>query len=237
MRFENRVEKFLSGEDFSSGLSAKFIGNVTYVGRIEKLIDVTSGKKIIHVGCADHINLIEKKMKEGVWLHSILEKAATKIIGVDVNHNAIEYLKNLGIDNVFELNIISDSLPKYIKNERWDYLILGEIIEHLDNPVQFLTQINRKFNLYVDEIIITAPNAFRWFNVLSSLKSLELINTDHRYWFTPFTLAKVVTRSGMIPGDFYFVHSFPTRNPIKKLFYKMFPAFSDTIILRSFLKK
>ena len=150
------------------------------------MIDVTSGKKIIHVGCAEHINLIEKKMKEGVWLHTILEKAATKIIGVDVNHNAIEYLKNLGIDNVFELNIISDSLPKYIKNERWDYLILGEIIEHLDNPVQFLTQINRKFNLYVDEIIITAPNAFRWFNVftrLNSTKCLFSIRTKDSIWF------------------------------------------------------
>ncbi|MEX0741590.1 MAG: hypothetical protein WD079_02255, partial [Phycisphaeraceae bacterium] len=32
-------------------------------------------------------------------------------------------------------------------------------------------------------------------------RGCELINTDHRYWFTPYTLGKVAVEAGLMPRE------------------------------------
>ena len=81
---------------------------------------------------------------------------------------------------------------------KWDYLVAGEIVEHLDNPVEFLRLLNERYKQRVDKIIITVPNAFRINNLTFSMKGQECINTDHRYWFTPYTICKVVHRANFV---------------------------------------
>ena len=81
-------------------------------------------------------------------------------------------------------------------DEMWDYMILGELIEHVDNPVAFLRTIKQKFQGKVNKIIITVPNAFNILSAKYMKKNVECINSDHRYWFSPYTLLKVATLSG-----------------------------------------
>jgi hypothetical protein len=45
-------------------------------------------------------------------------------------------------------------------------------------------------------LVLTTPNAFRYQAALQSLRGQEIINSDHRYWFSPYTLAKVMWRAG-----------------------------------------
>ena len=53
---------------------------------------------------------------------------------------------SLNYNNVLCADIINDDIPS-LKKEKWDYLIMGEILEHIDNPVSFLTKINEKYNV------------------------------------------------------------------------------------------
>jgi len=197
MKFDLKIEKHLTGELFSAGLDIPFYKekypNKT---RIEKIVEVTKDKQVIHVGCADHLPLIEEKIRNRKWLHGLLLENTNRCIGIDNNVEAVNFInKNLGIKDVYFLNIISDNLI-LLDEMHWDYMILGEIIEHIDNPVAFLTKIREKYKGKVDKILITAPNVFNLLTIKDIKNNVENINTDHRFWFSPFTLSKILINSG-----------------------------------------
>jgi hypothetical protein len=120
-------------------------------------------------------------------------------------------------------------------------MILGEILEHIDNPVIFLNAINKKFSSHVERLIISVPNAFAWLNFSHVLKHQEFINSDHRYWFTPYTLGKLVAIAGMRMLEFQFCESYlpgqlSWKGKIRALIsprdfiLKRYPAFRETLI-------
>ncbi|MFQ5328520.1 MAG: class I SAM-dependent methyltransferase [Thermodesulfobacteriota bacterium] len=235
MKFDAHTHKFLSGRRFSNGLQitvSKHEKNIpSKMNFIEGMI---KGKKIIHVGCTDHIPLIDNKIKDNIWFHKRLDEAATRCLGIDINSEAVEHCKNkLGYNDIYYHDIGNTSEPlKEIENSRWDYMIIGEVLEHIDNPVHFLKNILKCYAT-IEKIIITVPNALRFENFINVLKHVELINSDHRYWFTPYTLGKVAVESGMSVDGFWFVTSTepPRLNIIKKTFMRMYPAFRDTIVM------
>ncbi len=65
-----------------------------------------------------------------------------------------------------------------------------------------------KFTSIADRIIVTVPNAFKFENFLNAMRDREAINSDHRYWFTVYTIAKVMTLSGITMENFYLVNSY-----------------------------
>lgn len=96
------------------------------------------------------------------------------------------------------------------------------MLEHVDNPVQFLEAVNKNYREIVDKIIITVPNAFSIFNFMTALSGKEAINTDHRYFFTPYTLCKIAYMAGMMPEEIYYAEKWGGRRAIllRKLFGK-----------------
>lgn len=161
------------------------------------IFDIVDNKKVLHLGCTDHIELIEKKIASGLYLHSQLTHVTSKCLGIDINKEAVEFLKNKGINNIILKDITSPNIME-IKNEKWDYLLMAEVLEHIDDPVLFLKKIISNYKRNIETIIITVPNAFglvHLHNVLSF--GCEVVNSDHRYWFTPYTLWKVINQAGL----------------------------------------
>jgi len=194
---KEEIIPYLKGEKFSNGLDLTITEKFEDNRRIDLITKLSVNKKIIHIGCVDHIPLIKEKLSNNTWLHSLITEVADKVIGVDISQEGINYIKNeIGVANVVCADITTDSIPE-LEGEQWDYMILGEIIEHVDNPIQFLNSILKKYKGIVNKIYITAPNIMvrnRFEHMINT--SSELINTDHRFWFTPFTLAKVMTLAG-----------------------------------------
>lgn len=205
MKFNAEINKYLAGELFSSGIDIPFFDekypNET---RLERIIKITKGKRVIHVGCADHLPLIETKIKNKKWLHGLLTESTAQCIGIDNNEEAVDYINHkLGIKNVYLSDITIDKFS-VINDSRWDYMILGELIEHVDNPVAFLSEIREKYKGKVDKILITAPNIFNILTINDIRKNVENINTDHRYWFSPYTLTKITLNSGFQNCELFF---------------------------------
>lgn len=204
MKINKYIYPFLTGEKFSN-LEKIQIDNKDFIYyRLPLLKSITKGKNILHVGCCDHINLIESKIENETYLHSMLINNSNHCIGIDIDNEGIEFMKSKGIDNVYCYNILSDYNEK-IDSVNWDYILLGEVLEHIDNPVNFLETINKKFKNNATKIIVTVPNAFSIHNNYYIKKGIENINTDHRYWFTPFTLMKVLTKSGYQVEELFFI--------------------------------
>ena len=206
MKFNKNIAEFLNGDKFDNSLHVT-ISEVepNIITRITKLEELVKGKKIIHLGCCDHIPLIKKKIENNVWLHSRVTDTAEKCLGIDIDEDGIDYLrKELSHDNVIQADITSAGIEE-VTSERWDYILIGEILEHVDNPIAFLSSINELYGKYIDRIIITVPNAFSLHNFTSVKKHDENINSDHRYWFSPYTLGKIGTRAGLAVEEFFFV--------------------------------
>ncbi len=246
MEFEKKILNFLIGKEFSNALEIKICDREkNIISRIELLKNITKNKKIIHLGCCDHLELIESKIKSNIWLHGILMKTSKECLGVDINSEGIDYLKEkLNIADIICANLVNEKID-LIMNGEWDYLICGEIIEHIDNPVDFLKSIHENYSSSIKKIVITVPNAFSLTNHKYLMKQKEIINSDHRYWFTPFTLGKTLTMAGYNIESFYFAQELNKgislkaklkvlpflRQVIRSKKLRTIPAFRDILIM------
>lgn len=242
MEFNISVQKYLTGLDFSNGLAIDISKKEELISdRFSILEQLSKGKKIIHIGCCDHIPLIQNKIKNNIWLHSRLCNNSKRCIGIDINDGGINHLRNnLGYEDVLCGDIIEEDLSA-ITEEHWDYMILGEILEHVDNPNLFLSTIQNKYHGCVDHLVITVPNAFSYQNMKYTFSNKECINTDHRYWFTPFILAKIAILAGMQVERFFFCIPTPRNNNVinrihpQRIFsdfiFKRYPSTRQTLVM------
>jgi hypothetical protein len=231
------VGEYLVGKSFSNSLKVPIAqAERTIPYRMECIERIVEKKDVIHFGCADHVEIIQYKIDRNLWFHKRLMSCANKCIGIDNNPQAVDFLKSkLHIPDVYCFDIEKNDVPSEILAGHYDYLILGEIIEHVDNPVQFLQILHCKFAGFVDNIIITAPNAFSWNNFKYVFKHMELINSDHRFWFTPYTLSKVLFRAGYHEANFQLVENYRREKLpiIKKILFCRFPSFRDTVLIKA----
>jgi hypothetical protein len=203
MKLQN-IEDYLSDKKFDEGLKIQIPFDKERLTRTQKLVALVTNKKIIHVGCVDHMPIIEEKIRTNTWLHKLVTDVATECIGVDINKEGIEFMKKIGYTNAYYADLMQPDLPE-ITSKKWDYMILGEILEHVDNPCDFLKTLNKLYKNNVDKIIITVPNAFCEYNFTNVQKGFEMINSDHRSIFSPYTLNKILHIGGFKLDDIFFV--------------------------------
>jgi hypothetical protein len=235
MVYDDRVKDYLLDKAFSNGAIIKLADQKKdNLYRDDYLVEKAKNKNILHLGFVDHLPLIDEKIKRGNWLHKKLIDVSTLCFGVDINKEGIEYIKDkYNYDDLYVADITSELIPKEILDVKFDYIYIPDVIEHIGNPVDFLESIRDRFKTNVEKIILTTPNAFRWNNFMNSFKTIEVVNTDHRFWFTPFTLSKIVTDAGYKINTLgYFEDGRLSRRQVfRKYILNRFPAFRDTFII------
>lgn len=216
--------EYLKGDKFSNSYTFK-LKNIDYPvePRIKTLVEIIKGKRVLHVGCCDHIGLIPEKVKKNIWLHGLFNKNSSECIGIDIDKKAVDFINNNYCNNAYYFDIENDQIKgSVLDGTKWDYCILGEILEHVDNPVKFLNDLKNKFSDICDKIIITVPSGFDY-NLIKDFinNKVEVINSDHRYAFSPYTLAKVFVKAGIKPEQFYFADYILPTNLLKKVLIKI----------------
>jgi len=232
----DRYLNFLEGTEFSNGLSYSPKFKELPLNRLKALTQITNNKRVLHVGCVDHEDIIAKKLKTNTWLHKLLTEVSAECLGIDTNCSGVEYIKTLGFSNAICASLDSSPVSEVTKSH-WDFMLLGEILEHVGNPVNFLSSINNNYKNNVSRIIITVPNAFRFINFKRALMGIERINTDHRFWFTPYTLSKLLVLSGFSIEYISMVNCFEyssgriIKRPLEYILHKNFPLLRGDIFL------
>lgn len=220
-------EPYWSGARFSDAYYFDFSSR-SYKKRIDVIKNIVSAKKdckVIHFGACDNFDNIDKKLKNGTWLHKVLTDHTLQTIGIDINQKAVDYCRQIGWDNMICVDIEKDdrSIREILRGGvTYDYLVMGEMLEHVDNPVKFLETVNATFQGRCQKVIITVPNALSIFNFFTALKGCEANNTDHRYTFTPYTLCHVVYRAGMMPEKMVYAETYGNRiaQALRKIYKK-----------------
>ncbi|MEI6048207.1 MAG: methyltransferase domain-containing protein [Bacteroidota bacterium] len=200
MKIEPQVLKYLKGDAFQTSLNVD-IGKTKYkiISREAAINEMIKNQNIIHIGCSDHIQVIREKIRNNIWLHKLISDNAKNCIGIDIDKESIEFItKELGYRNVYYGNILTDDI-NIIREKKWDYVVFGEIIEHLDDPVNFLRVFKEKYGENVNRFIITVPSIYNLRQFTNMMNYREIINSDHRFWFTPYTIAKILVSAGYNP--------------------------------------
>ena len=218
MKINSEVERYLTGNDLSNGYFFS-IGHHRIVERNDLLTRMVKNKCILHLGCADHIDLIFKKKAQGIYLHDLLAKSAKRCFGADTNTKALHKMKLLGIKDLYQPNRIPDDIY-------FDITLVPDVIEHIPNVHTFLQNLKK---IRTKRFVITTPNAYRLRNRI--LLRNDLINTDHRYWFSPYTLSKTVYEAGFIIENFFYTDSLSFKNPIKSFLKWRYPICRDGLAI------
>jgi hypothetical protein len=230
LHIDETDKKYLDGSSFSSIYEFKVKGESSSLRRVDLVAKLVSGKKVVHFGCVDHLPLIEHRRKTGNWLHEILANRCSDLVGVDINEEGIQYMRNAGFET-YNSNVVTENPPAAIVSKEWDYIVAGEVLEHIDDPVMFLKAIREKYGVCTKRIIITVPNAMSYTNFRFALRNIEMINSDHRFWFSPFTLMKVVSQAGItVEGFDLCVDENPSFFSVK-WWLKNKPLFRNRIVL------
>lgn len=154
--------------------------------RLDFFIDKLLDKSVIHYGCADW-----PIYNENSNLHLSLCKRINKIDGYDVDKDTIELMKKTG-------HFPEGSLFYELPNKKYDFILIPETIEHVDNVSSFLHSILKNAEKKT-QILITAPNAFAPNNINAVIEHqdhfIEMIHPDHNCWYSIYTLPNVIEKS------------------------------------------
>jgi len=164
------------------------------------LSDLVRVKDVLDVGCVDHTATLEAT---DTWLHKHIVRSANSVVGLDLLEPEAAKLREKGYD------IRSGDACSVSLDRTFDVVVAGEIIEHLDNPAAFVSNMACHLN---DEgrLVITTPHAFFVLHFLESIFSSgeRRWNPEHVCWYCPFTLENLLRRNNLkIESCYYFTRS------------------------------
>ncbi len=136
-------------------------------------IDV--GEKLLRPG--------ERILDLGVWGGTFLNLPGIKSkfserIGIDVSTKSIEYAQNMGI-NAIEWNL--NNVPYPFENNFFDAITILAVLEHLFDPYEIITEIQRILKPG-GELIIALPNIASFSNRIRLLLGKNLVTSDDNGW-------------------------------------------------------
>lgn len=219
MDFTPETLDYLSGRRFSNGAAFALGNRGRAARRADRLLAMAAGQRVLHVGCCDHLPLVPGKLAAGNYLHANLVRAAAVCVGADTNVEGVAQLRALGMPEVYT--------PDEVPDQAFDICLLADVIEHVGDPVSFLRSMRR---YRFERLVVVTPNVFRWRNCLPGA---EVVNTDHRYWFSPYTLAKVVVDAGYKPMRLELLHGDHTRwqGALAARVMDHFPRWRESLLL------
>jgi 2-polyprenyl-3-methyl-5-hydroxy-6-metoxy-1,4-benzoquinol methylase len=148
--------------------------------RIQDLLShVVQGKTVLDVGCVDHSASIER---QDHWLHKHLARSARSILGVDILESDAAELRRRGYE------VVCGDATTVRLNQTVDVVVADEIIEHIDNPAAFVSNMALHLNEQ-GRLVMTTPHVVFLHFMESIFSSAERRwNPQHVTWYCPFTL-------------------------------------------------
>ena len=133
--------------------------------QVAKLISPSKDLKILDIGCND--GTIRNFLSEDI-----------EYFGVDIDNKLIQQLQQKKI-KAKQADLNNEQLP--FQFERFDYILMLDIIEHVINPQELLQQAKQRLKPE-GKIIITLPNDYHILNKLRFLFNRHLTENP----FAPF---------------------------------------------------
>ncbi len=151
------------------------------------------GRRVVHLGFAD-ARCAAFQEEHDAWLHATLADVASELVGLDLDVEGVEAARRAG----FDAHAVDCRDPRAVAGlglAPADVVIVGELIEHLDDPGSMLEAV-KSLVAEGGTIVITTPNGHGLFNVCAAAAGRELNHPDHVALYSWFTLFNLLDRHG-----------------------------------------
>jgi hypothetical protein len=171
------------------------------VDRIAYIARACAGRRVLDLGAMDESAWAAKRGR-GTWLHEEIGRNALRVDGIDnsamvpVEGLATGPNANIRRGDITDLERLVAALE-----DSPDVVVAGELIEHLENPLQFLKRFAMSERLSGKTLILSTPNATALHNVLIGLVRRESTHHDHLCILSYKTLATLCARAGFSDWD------------------------------------
>lgn len=175
-------------QDYYNNKSIYYGIGHTRLRRILDLVKNSLNGRILDVGCA-----------RGYLGRRVKEMGGKYVAGIEISERAAREAKTV-LDSVHVFDI-QKYWPLGIKEQKFDLIILSEVLEHVFDPVFVLRSVH-EISLPDSEVIITTPNFMVWTNRINFLfgnfkyKEQGMFDFGHIRWFTYRYLQDVLKEGG-----------------------------------------
>jgi len=127
-----------------------------------------------------------------------LAKKAKNVVGVDFNEKSINLAKNKF--SAFNIKYFLGDVTKDLPDQKFDVLVLSNVLEHIENRIEFLNKIKKLGN----KILIRAPMINRdWITLYKKELGLEWrLNRGHFTEYTLESFKKEIEQAGLFIQDY-----------------------------------
>ena len=180
--------------------------------RMDFLRDYFKGRRVMDIGAGEHTKDV---YREDRWEHGVICKSATYAVGIEINQPLCDHYNQKG----FNFKCVDATSATDI-GERFDLVFMGDVIEHVNNPVALLEFAKRHLTGGKGRILVSTPNPF-CFSYLTArfrknYRPFFIANFEHLSWITPTNANELARRAGLSFTKMYFPRS-SFKNP-KKIF-------------------
>ena len=162
---------------YSVGRKRMFLSQIKYVKKF-----LTKNSKVLEIGSGNGETLIE------------LEKLNFQTTGIEPDLKNVEHLRKI----LKKSKIIQSNIENLDIDEKFDFIWMSHVFEHLSDPVSFLTSIKKSMKkncfLFIEVPNVTKKNDWRTFTVV-----------PHAYNYSGTALQNILQKTGykIISCDYF----------------------------------
>jgi SAM-dependent methyltransferase len=153
------------------------------------LSEFVSAQDVLDVGVVEHT--VSRTFCD-TWKHRKIRERAARVVGVDIVEDAVLSL----VDRGYDVRLV-DATSDVDLEERFTRVVIGDVIEHVDNPVSLLRFAARHLK---DEglVLCTTPNPFFVGHLIRGFRAPPFVaNGEHVSWITPTMALEIGRRAGL----------------------------------------
>ncbi len=174
--------------------------NYRLVNKQDWILNFAEGKRVLDVGCAGALAYNTSFLPR--TLHYKLSSKASSLVGIDLNKDAITFLREQFPANSY-LACNAEELYTCDLGEKFEVVVLGDIIEHVPQPASLLQGVRKQLQ-HDGVCLITTANAFAITAMLKYILGHEPTHPDHVAYYSRKTLARLLSHCQFDPFDWAF---------------------------------
>lgn len=150
--------------------------------------DQVRGKRVLDIGVVSHSS---RYFGQEGWRHGRIAAAASYCLGLDILKVLVDDLAARG----FNVRCM-DATSEADLGERFDFVFIGDVLEHVAEPVALLS-FGRRHLAAGGRIYATTPNPFSRKHFRAFRRDgVMVVNLDHVSWVTPTNAMELARRTG-----------------------------------------
>jgi len=149
-----------------------------------------TNKSVLDIGICEHT--IER-MNSKNWKHRIILDNSNYCLGIDIDKILINKL----LEQKYNVKYCDATSDDFL-GEKFDIIHIGDVIEHVSNPIALL-QFAKKHLNENGKIIVRTPNPFNFnYIYLQKKNGTSIENLEHISYITPFHAHEIALRTNLV---------------------------------------